>query len=74
MKLSEIRVFGDEELKKRLDEAHQELFNLRFRAATRQLANHREIPKVKKNIAQIKTVIRERELGIGTAHGKEKKG
>lgn len=74
MKLSEIRVLGDEELKKRLEEAHQELFNLRFRAATRQLANHREIPKVKKKIARIKTVIRERGLGIGSAHGKEKKG
>lgn len=74
MKLSEIRVLGDEELKKKLEEAHQELFNLRFRAATRQLANHREIPKVKKTIARMKTIIRERELGIGLAHGKEKKG
>lgn len=74
MKLDEIRALGDEELKKRLDGAHQELFNLRFRAATRQLANHREIPKVKKRIARMKTVIRERELSIGSAHGKEKKG
>ena len=74
MKLSEIRVLGDEELKKRLEETQQELFNLRFRAATRQLANHREIPKVKKTIARINTVIKERELGIGIAHGKEKKG
>lgn len=70
MKISEIRAFGDEELKKRLEDAHQELFNLRFRAATRQLANHREIPKVKKRIARIKTVIIERELGIGTSNGK----
>ncbi len=74
MKLDEIRALGDVELKKRLEEAHQELFNLRFRASTRQLANHREIPKVKKRIARMKTVIRERELGIGSAHGKEKKG
>jgi large subunit ribosomal protein L29 len=74
LKLSEIRVLGDEELKKKLEEAHQELFNLRFRAATRQLANHREIPKVKEKIARIKTIIRERELGIGSEHGKEKKG
>lgn len=74
MKLNEIRALGDEGLKKRLEEAHQELFNLRFRASTRQLANHREIPKVKKRIARMKTVITERELGIGSAHGKEKKG
>ena len=73
MKISEIRALGDGGLKKRLEEAHQELFNLRFRAATRQLPNHREIPKVKKRIAQINTVIRERELGIGSVHGKDKK-
>jgi large subunit ribosomal protein L29 len=72
LKISEIRVLGDEELKKRLEDAHQELFNLRFRAATRQLANHREIPKVKKKIARLNTIIRERELGTGSEHGKEK--
>lgn len=65
MKVDEIRVLSDEELSKRLQEAHQELFNLRFRLATRQLVNHRELPKVKKRIARIKTVIRERALGIG---------
>ena len=73
MKISEIRALGDEELKKRLEDAHQELFNLRFRAATRQLANHREIPKVKKKIARLNTVINERELGIGSVHGKDTK-
>lgn len=73
MKISEIRVLGDEELKKKLEEAHQELFNLRFRAATRQLANHREIPKVKKNIAQMKTILRDRELGTGSTHGEKEK-
>jgi large subunit ribosomal protein L29 len=72
LEISDIRVFGDEELKKRLEEAHQELFNLRFRAATRQLANHREIPKVKKKIARLNTVMRQRELGMGPVNGKEK--
>jgi large subunit ribosomal protein L29 len=65
LKIDEIRSLGDAELVKRLDEAHQELFNLRLRMATRQLANHRELPKVKKKIARIETVIRQRELGIG---------
>ena len=65
MKIEEIRSLGDAELVKRLDEAHQELFNLRLRMATRQLANHRELPRVKKRIARIETVIRQRELGIG---------
>jgi large subunit ribosomal protein L29 len=73
LKISEIRALGDEEMKKRLEEAHQELFNLRFRAATRQLANHREIPKVKKRIARLKTIINERELEVGSVHGKDTK-
>lgn len=64
MKVEEIRRLGNEELQKRLEEAHQELFNLRFRLVTRQLVDHRQIPKVKKRIARIKTVLRERELGI----------
>jgi len=63
VKLTEIRALGDAELTKRLEEAHQELFNLRFKLATRQLVNHREIPRVKKKIARINTIIRERELG-----------
>lgn len=63
MKLAEIRALNDAELKKRLEEAHQELFNLRFKLATRQLVNHRELPRVKKEIARINTIITERELG-----------
>ena len=63
MKVSEIRALGNEELLTKLEEAHEELFNLRFRLATRQLGNHREIPRVKRRIARIKTILRERELG-----------
>jgi large subunit ribosomal protein L29 len=62
VKVEEIRALSDTELDKHLEEAHQELFNLRFRLATKQLVNHREIPRVKKRIAQLKTIIREREL------------
>ena len=65
MKVDEIRAFGDEELRANLEQAHEELFNLRFRLATRQLVNHCEIPKVKKKIARLETILRERELGIG---------
>ena len=64
MKVSEVRALSPQELAKQLEEAHEELFNLRFRLATRQLVNHREIPRVKRRIAQLKTIIRERELGI----------
>ena len=65
MKASEIRTLNNEELLAKLEEAHEELFNLRFRLATRQLGNHREIPAVKRRIAKIKTILRKRELGIG---------
>ena len=64
MKASEIRALSNEELSTRLTEAHEELFNLRFRLATRQLGNHREIPRVKRRIARIETILRERELGV----------
>jgi len=64
MKVDEIRPLNDEELKVKLEEAHEEFLSLRFRLATRQLINHREINKVKKKIARIKTILRERELDI----------
>jgi large subunit ribosomal protein L29 len=65
VKVEEIRALSTEELAKQLEEAYQELFNLRFRLATKQLVNHREIPRVKKRIAQLKTIMRERELAKG---------
>ena len=63
MRVDKVRALKPKELAKQLEEAHQELFNLRFRHATRQLANYSELRKAKKKIARIKTVIRERELG-----------
>jgi len=64
LKAEEIRALSPKELGKQLEAAHQELFNLRFRLATKQLVNHREIPRVKKEIARLKTILRERELEI----------
>jgi large subunit ribosomal protein L29 len=64
LKLDEIRALGDAELLKRLGESRQELINIIIRLATRQLANHRELPRVKKRIARMETIIKERELGI----------
>lgn len=64
MKADQIRALSNEELLKKLEETHEELFNLRFQLATRQLVNHREIPRVKKKIARMKTILREREFGI----------
>ena len=64
MKVEEIRALSPEALAEQLEAAHEELFNLRFRLATKQLVNHREIRRVKKEIARLKTIIRERELEI----------
>ena len=62
MKVEEVRALSDGEISGQLEEAQRELFNLRFRLATKQLVNHREIREAKKNIARIKTVLREREM------------
>ena len=64
MKVKEFRALKSDDLAKQLEESHQELFNLRFRLATKQLVNHREVPMVRKKIARLNTIIRERELGI----------
>ena len=64
MKVQEIRGVNTEELVKQLEAARKELFELRFRLATRQLVNHRQIREVKKTIARLSTILRERELGI----------
>jgi large subunit ribosomal protein L29 len=64
LKVSEIRAFGTDELQKQLVAAREELFNVQLRLATRQLTNHRELLRLKKKIARIGTILRERELDI----------
>lgn len=56
-----MRTFNVDELENQLDDSYKELLNLRFRFATKQLVNYHEISNVKKRIARIKTIIRERE-------------
>ena len=63
-KATAVRDLSDEELLTRLREAKEELFNLRFQVATGQLDNNRRLHTVRKDIARIYTVMRERELGI----------
>ncbi len=62
MKVNEIRDMTQEELALKLSELKAELFNLRFQNATNQLDNPLKIADVKKSIARVKTIIREREL------------
>ena len=57
------------DLETKLREAKEELFNLRFQAATGQLESHGRLRTVKKDIARIYTVVRERELGIRSTPG-----
>ena len=63
MRADKIRALKPKETAKQLEETYQELFNLRFRHATRQLANYSELKRVRRKIARIKTIMRERELG-----------
>ena len=62
MKFNEILEMADVELNQKLAELKSELFNLRFQLEINQLDNPMRIKEVKKNIAQIKTVLREREI------------
>ena len=57
-----LRSRSDAELASELEEAHHALFNLRFQAATRQLADTSQIEKTRRRIARLRTLIREREL------------
>ncbi|WP_223691816.1 50S ribosomal protein L29 [Leifsonia poae] len=61
---AELDTFEDERLVDELKKAKEELFNLRFQSATGQLESHGRLRAVKRDIARIYTVIRERELGI----------
>jgi large subunit ribosomal protein L29 len=67
VKAAELRELADEDLVARLREAKAELFNLRVQGATGQLDNHRRLQVVRRDIARIYTIMRERELGLSAA-------
>jgi large subunit ribosomal protein L29 len=62
MRATEIRNLNEAEVARKLDEAHQELFNLRFQYSTGQLKNTTRLSLVKREIARLRTILREREL------------
>ncbi len=62
MRIHEVRELSDEQLHEELEKANRELMNLRFRSATNQLPNSNEPVSVKKTIARLRTVIRERQM------------
>jgi large subunit ribosomal protein L29 len=71
LRAHELDEMNETDLEARLREAKEELFNLRFQAATGQLESHGRLRTVKKDIARIYTVVRERELGIRSTPGAE---
>jgi len=62
MEAREIRVMATEEIQGKLNEAQEEFFNLRFQWSTRQLEDTNRLTQVKRDIARLKTILREREL------------
>ena len=66
-KIAELREMDDDELSTRLVEAKQELFNLRFQHVTGQLDNYARLGQVRKDIARITTLLREREIAAAEA-------
>ncbi|MFB9237469.1 50S ribosomal protein L29 [Plantactinospora siamensis] len=67
VKAGELRELSEEELVARLREAKAELFNLRVQGATGQLDNNRRLQVIRRDIARIYTIMRERELGLSAA-------
>ncbi len=65
MKASELRSLSNEEIKQKEQELAKELVNLRFQHSTGQLENTMRIPQVKRDLARVKTILRERALGLG---------
>jgi large subunit ribosomal protein L29 len=72
--VNDLRELGDEELVLRLRESKEELFNLRFQMATGQLQNNRRLRVVRKDIARIYTIMRERELGLTVSPDEDVEG
>jgi large subunit ribosomal protein L29 len=62
LKVSEIKELGHEEIVSKLEETKEELFNLRFQNATGQLDNYKRIRELKRDVARIKTILREQEI------------
>ena len=67
MQVTELRDLSAEELTQKLAETKEELFNLRFQNVTGQLDNYRRLGRLKRDVAQIRTILRQRELDAAGA-------
>jgi large subunit ribosomal protein L29 len=61
-KTADVRKLSDADLLKEIEETHRRLFSMRLQRETRQLTNYQELPKMKRHIARLKTIQRQREL------------
>jgi len=71
MKATELREMGHEEVKVRLDELLEEIFNLRFQHVSSQLSSPIRLRQVRREIACVRTILQEHELGLKTLAGGE---
>jgi len=62
LKIADVRALSSDEMKKQLETAHKELLDLRFQLVTKQLANNQRLMATRKKIAQLNTILKEREL------------
>jgi large subunit ribosomal protein L29 len=66
-RFEDLKALNDERLAKEMEDAYRQLFSLRLQVATRQLQNVKEIGKVRRKIARVKTLMRQREMVVGGA-------
>ncbi len=71
MKMKEIRALDPKELEHKLDESYKELFNLRFQWEAGQLVDNNRITVVRRDVARLKTILREREIAALAAEQKQ---
>jgi large subunit ribosomal protein L29 len=62
LKIADVRALSSDEMKKQLETAHKELLDLRFQLVTKQLANNQRLMATRNKIAQLNTIVKEREL------------
>ena len=67
LKVSEIKELGRAEIERKLEETKEELFNLRFQNATGQLDNYKRITELRRDVARIKTILRDKEIQAAEA-------
>jgi large subunit ribosomal protein L29 len=66
-RFEDLKALNEERLAKEMEDAYRQLFSLRLQVATRQLQNVKEIGKVRRKIARVKTLMRQREMVVGGA-------